>query len=235
MLKNQEFKSVVKGYLGRRFISHLKFFLKHPFHYPMLHGHLDIGGWLGYDEAVSLYRLARSIKNPKPVVVEIGSWQGKSSVVLGKALLGTSASFFCIDPFTGEAVDPETASSTNATKLPLRQVFSHNIRKNKVENVVQVIENYSFKAVEGWTAPIDMLFIDGNHEYSAVRQDFDLWTPFLVAGGILVMDDVYWNRGTTFGPAQVARESIMESPDWEVLPQIGKHLIARRRTVRHAA
>ena len=35
-----------------------------------------------------------------------------------------------------------------------------------------------------------MLFRSGEHTYAAVKQDFELWTRFLVAGGIVGFDDV---------------------------------------------
>jgi hypothetical protein len=39
------------------------------------------------------------------------------------------------------------------------------------------------------SAPYDILYIDGGHEYGDVEQDIENYTPLLRRGGILVMDD----------------------------------------------
>jgi hypothetical protein len=59
-------------------------------------------------EANSLFEIARCrAPQQDPVVVELGSWQGKSSVLLAAGLLGKSnARLFCVDPF-GPDENPE--------------------------------------------------------------------------------------------------------------------------------
>jgi cephalosporin hydroxylase len=38
--------------------------------------------------------------------------------------------------------------------------------------------------------PIDFLFIDGDHTYEGVRQDFELYAPLVRAGGMVALHDV---------------------------------------------
>jgi len=39
------------------------------------------------------------------------------------------------------------------------------------------VEAFSHDAVRGWNRPIDFLLIDGDHQESAVEQDWKDWTP----------------------------------------------------------
>jgi len=53
-----------------------------------------------------------------------------------------------------------------------------------------------------------LLHIDGNHDESAVRQDFALWSRRLADGGWIVFDDYTWSHGD--GPRKVADEVVTE-------------------------
>jgi hypothetical protein len=39
--------------------------------------------------------------------------------------------------------------------------------------------------------PIDLLFIDGSHDYEDVLADIDMWTPLLADEGIVAFNDPY--------------------------------------------
>ena len=45
------------------------------------------------------------------------------------------------------------------------------------------------------TEPIDLLFIDGDHSYEGVKQDFTNYTKYVKSGGFILIDDYhkkYW-------------------------------------------
>jgi Methyltransferase domain len=65
----------------------------------------------------------------------------------------------------------------------------------------------SAQAVEGWSHPVRMLWIDGDHRYDAVKLDFSLWEPHPVEGGILAMHDTIRKQG----PKRVLWEDIFRS------------------------
>lgn len=218
---------------GSRRLAHHAFRLRYPGYYEKLRAYLDIDGWLGYREAVYLYEAARSIDGQNPIVVEIGTWLGKSAIVLGKALQDRqNARVVCVDPFNA---DGDRASRRNyerirrSLNLTLEEACAQNLRTNGVEGVVHLIKGYSHDVAPSWTQPIDLLFIDGNHEYTAVRRDFDDWTKFLVSGGLLVMDDVYPSGKYHQGPHRVVRESVAHHPDWYAGVQVGTLYSARKR------
>jgi len=62
-----------------------------------------VKGWLTFNEGVFLYNTAKNC-NSKYVIVEIGSWQGKSTIWLAKgSLAGNKARIYAIDPHTGSS------------------------------------------------------------------------------------------------------------------------------------
>jgi predicted O-methyltransferase YrrM len=192
-----------------------------------------IPGWLTEDEAITLYELARQLPPNSPVAVEIGSWQGKSSLVLSKGLKGkTKPVLYCIDPFNGDAgasdrvIYSRALSTMNKT---LKEAFLDNMRRHGVLDVVRPLEGYSFEFVKDFKDPIDLLFIDGNHEFDAVLQDYEQWSPLLRPGGIIAFHDVVMeDNPDPEGPVKVAKQHILDNPLWADVKLVDALLMARK-------
>lgn len=172
------------------------------------HAH-RIPGWLSDLEACQLYELAQRAT----LAVELGSWQGKSSVIIAGGLSEKpDARLFCVDPFGKDEnaeyqrlyYDPLLETMERAQE----QAFADHIRQAGLSSIVQVVRGYSFDVVRTWTTPIDLLFIDANHEYEAVRRDFEQWTPFLGVGGVVALHDV---SSAWPGPIRV-RDEMLQPP-----------------------
>ncbi len=43
--------------------------------------------------------------------------------------------------------------------------------------------------VNGWKHEFDFIFIDGDHEYAAVRKDFEDWLTLIAPGGYISFHD----------------------------------------------
>ena len=70
------------------------------------------------------------------------------------------------------------------------QYLIANREVNKSTNgTVGFVQKLSHEAVKGWQEPIDLLFIDADHSYQAVRRDWDDWSPYVKAGGIIALHD----------------------------------------------
>lgn len=56
-------------------------------------------------------------------------------------------------------------------------------------NGVSFINKASNEAVKTWTIPINVLFIDGDHSYKGVKDDWKNFSKFVVPGGIVFFHD----------------------------------------------
>lgn len=191
--------------------------LYHGLNYARIMDYIPINGWLAHGEAITLYETARKLPDGHPVVAEIGSWLGKSSVVIARGLLGKkNPVLYCIDPFNADG-DAASTDHYHARQsrlhLTLEEQFLRNVRSRGVGHVIRHIVGYSYDAVKTFHDKLDMLFIDGNHEYESVLQDFRDWTPLLKHGGYLAFHDVSFNNPDT-GPQRVIRENILDRPGW---------------------
>ncbi|HXG50935.1 MAG TPA: class I SAM-dependent methyltransferase [candidate division Zixibacteria bacterium] len=133
------------------------------------------------EEVRFLYRLSR-FKPEAGVIVEIGSFKGKSTIALASgAAGGLNAKVYAIDP---HLPIPEEGYSEYTEAEFLRNIDAWGVG----DCVVPMITT-SERAAENWSRPIRLLWIDGDHRYGAVRLDFKLWEPHVVEGGIIAMHD----------------------------------------------
>jgi MMP 1-O-methyltransferase len=198
----------------------------------------SIEGFLLDEEAVCLYEIGNALPN-KPVVVEIGSWLGKSSVVLGNALaFKEEARLICIDPFDASG-DSRSALrydfDSRRLQRPLREIFEENLARAGVRSVVTTLQGYSEDLVKSWRTSIDMLFIDGNHEFAAVKQDFLDWMPFIKYGGIVAFHDTYFSPPQATvdgqyhaGPGRVVQEHVLGSSSWATICHVGSLFVSKK-------
>lgn len=210
-----------------------QFIKRRGLRYRSIFPYEGIPGWLTEDEAITLYELARELPDDAPVAVEIGSWQGKSSLVLSKGLKGkTRPALYCIDPFNGDAGASDRVIYSRALSTmnkSLKEVFLDNMRRHGVLDVVHPLEGYSFEFVKDFKDQIDLLFIDGNHEFDAVLQDYEQWSPRLKRGGIIAFHDVVMeDNPDPEGPVKVAKQHIFDNPLWDGVKLIDALLVARK-------
>lgn len=132
-----------------------------------------------------LHGLVRSLQ--PDVVVETGSARGWSACHIGLALReNVRGKIYAIDPHsTTEWND----SGGVENSLP---VFQRHIAAMGLQNYVEIIRADSLTAARGWTRPIDLIFIDGDHSYEGVKADWDLFSPFLTTSGVAVFHDTTW-------------------------------------------
>jgi len=133
-----------------------------------------------------LYGLVRSMK--PAVCVEIGSARGRSACFIGRALKENgSGRLFAIDPH----VSTNWNDNASVETLP---ILESNLRKFQLESQVQIVRKTSIEAANDWNSPIDMIFIDGDHSYEGVKQDWELFVPHVKEFGVVVFHDTIWDR-----------------------------------------
>lgn len=193
--------------------------------YRAMQGFRQVDGFLSDREAIFLYDMAKAINTPSPVVVEIGSWVGRSSVAISHGLANKSnAKLYCIDPFNA-AGDAFSASTYNQyqQQLPdtLLETFQRNIATYGYPEVVVPTQGYSYDVARNWEKPIDFLFIDAAHDYEDVLRDFTDWQPHLKVGSVIAFHDIRLDGYTldVSGPCRVVRDHIFTNDQWEAVTQ----------------
>jgi MMP 1-O-methyltransferase len=169
----------------------------------------DVPGWLTDEEGEALYELARACRGDG-VIVEIGSWKGKSTICLGLgSRAGNRVPVYAIDPHTdGRFGD-----------------FESNVERAGITELVRPIASLSQPAADGFDKPIEILFVDGSHEYDLVLEDFEKWVPKVVDGGWVAFHDTVW----TSGPRKVVGRRIYRSRRFKDLRfVVGSTTIARK-------
>lgn len=171
-----------------------------------------IVGWARGPEAIELARAAKSLP-PDATVVEIGSFLGSSAVLIGGGLkLGGGGVLHCIDPFDGsgdEHSTPYYRDVSGGLNRSLREQFDHNVDAAGVGEFVNVHQGTAEAMSEGWTAPIDLLFLDGDQSPEGARSAYDAWVPFLKPGGVIA---VHNSNDRTFSPSHDGhRRVVVES------------------------
>ena len=125
------------------------------------------------------------------IIVEVGSYKGRSTTALALACRGTGRRVIAIDTFCGNNGDfTEEKDSLNWTGGTFLHEFMANLRKNGLEEYVVPVRGLSHEVAQTWAKPIDMLFIDCSHDYDDVLRDIDLLFPWVKPGGIIGLHDV---------------------------------------------
>jgi predicted O-methyltransferase YrrM len=169
----------------------------------------DIPGWLTDEEGEALYELARACRGDG-VIVEIGSWKGKSTVCLALgSQAGNSVPVYAIDPHADYRFGD----------------FKTNIERAGIAELVRPIAALSQAAADGFEEPIELLFVDGAHEYDLVLEDFEQWVPKVVDGGSVAFHDTTWTKG----PRKVVGQGIYRSRRFnDVRFVVGSTTVARK-------
>lgn len=145
-----------------------------------------VPGWLKPGQARLLWDEAIALP-PGATVVEIGSHQGRSTVVLASALQPSRGTVVAIDPF----VEGRLFGG-----LSTREKFERNIAAAGLGDVVELVADYSTELEPHWDRPFDMLYIDGKHDYWTVTSDLR-WRRHLPEGGAVVIHDCFSSIGVT--------------------------------------
>jgi len=179
-----------------------------------------VDGWLTPDEGRKLYHLAQGCRGDG-VIVEIGSWKGKSTIWLAHGTkAGKHIKIYAIDPHTGS---PQTAIAY-APHYTYPE-FMANIKSAGVSDIVTPLIMTSEEAAENFQESVALVFIDGDHDYEMVKLDFELWFPKLAIGGIMVFHDVHdgWP-----GPRQVVEECVRGSEHFVNVTDFGSMVFATK-------
>jgi hypothetical protein len=192
---------------------------------PILERMRAIEGWLEDAEAdLLIATVARAITtHPEaPAVVEVGSYCGRATVVLGS----TAAAIDPSGKVRVHAVDSHDGIIGSLDRpihtTPSLERFRRNVCLSGLSDRVESIVKRSFE-VE-WSKPICFLLIDGLHDYPSVAQDFYHFAPTVALGGLIAFHDYapYWPGVKTFV------DELLESGCYEKVGFAGSMMVVRK-------
>jgi hypothetical protein len=118
------------------------------------------------------------------IFVEIGTDNG----ILAEFILenSTNSILYCVDPYVcyndyHDAINNVTGNNLYET--------TYNKLKTKFGNRVIFVRKFSEEAPNNIPNDIDFLYIDGNHRYTYVYKDLELYYPKVKKNGYVVGDD----------------------------------------------
>jgi len=136
-----------------------------------------------------LFELARQIPD-KGIIVEIGSFLGKSTIALALGAADKRPKIYAIDTFKGNSNDFKNGlNNVQWEGDNFLNEFKSNLKKANI-TTVEPIQGYSHDIGAKWNKSIDLLFIDASHDFDDIEKDYELFSPWVRPGGIVALHDV---------------------------------------------
>jgi predicted O-methyltransferase YrrM len=144
----------------------------------------------------------------RSALAEIGVYQGATTVCLSSAM-DPAGVLFAIDPYVGNRFGVDFCFLIARREVARRGV-------GRVEWVRATgAEAVHDPRLAGRS--IDFLFIDGDHSYEGLREDWEAWRPLLQSGAVVGFHDTI---GGKFGCQRYMEEEILTDASVEVIDRI---------------
>ena len=189
----------------------------------------DVEGWMTPGQARRLWTCARVVPAGGQIV-EIGSFRGRSMVVLASAA-APGVELVAIDPHAGNDRGPQEISGFEAEAADDHEVFKANLEHAGVAERVRHVRKFSNDALVDVPGDIDLLYIDGAHRMKPALEDIRSWGAKVKAGGDLLIHDSFSSVGVTAALAA----SLLWSADFRYLGRSESMTHYRREPVRGGA
>jgi predicted O-methyltransferase YrrM len=168
----------------------------------------DVEGWMTPDQARRLWDRASELHAGERVV-EIGSFRGRSAIVLARAA-ADGVEVVAIDPHAGNDRGPQEIAGKEAEAEEDNQVFHRNLAAAGVADRIRHLRLFSDAALTEVPGPVHLLYIDGAHRWRPAAADIRQWGAKVPTGGHMLIHDSFSSIGVT---AAIATE-LLTSADW---------------------
>ena len=154
-------------------------------------------GFMPEDEGLALYRAAATVA-PLGPLVEVGSYRGRSTILLAAAARTAGTHVVTIDHHRGseehqpgwEYHDPDLVDPA-VGRVDTLPSFRHTIATSGLEDHVIAIVARSEDVGRYWRHGAGLVFVDGSHTDESAQRDYAAWAEHVVVGGLLAIHDVF--------------------------------------------
>ena len=182
----------------------------------------DLQGW-GADDPV--FEAIINFVKPR-LIVEVGSWKGRSAVNMAKlcAAAGVSTQIICVDTWLGSTevytrreTEPESYQAMRFKNgwPQLYYQFLANVVRHGLQEVITPLPQTSATAARllaHFQIVPDLVYVDASHEYNDVGPDIMSFLRLLRPGVVLFGDDYAYWEGVTEAVHKVAER--IQHPFW---------------------
>jgi hypothetical protein len=158
-----------------------------------------VPGWLTPAQARQLWDAARPLRAPAQIV-EIGSFRGRSTIVLALAA-ADGVQVVAIDPHLGGDRGPQEYGDRPDVGEADHEAFAANLRHAGVADRVRHVRRFSQEALDDVGGEIALLYVDGAHRFVPARADLRRWGARVPVGGRLLVHDSFSSVGVTLALA----------------------------------
>jgi hypothetical protein len=155
-----------------------------------------VEGWLSDGQARRLYERAAAVP-PEGRIVEIGSYRGRSAIVMANALGTASVELVAIDPHAGNDRGPQEIHGSADEGEADNDAFRANLARAGVAEAVRHVRLPSQEALGSVDGPIDLLYVDGAHRLGPATDDIARWGARVRPGGSMLVHDSFSSIGVT--------------------------------------
>ncbi len=154
-----------------------------------------VEGWLSDEQARRLYDRAAAL-TADATIVEIGSFRGRSTIVLASAA-AAGISVIAIDPHAGGDRGPREITPDRELGDTDHAAFVENLARAGVIERVDHVRSESDAAHPRVSGPVDLLYVDGAHRLGPARRDLLGWGERVAPGGTMMVHDSFSSVGVT--------------------------------------
>ena len=194
-----------------------------------------VDGWLTDAQARRLWSRAEAL-TPPARIVEIGSYRGRSAIVLGHAAR-EGVEVLAIDPHAGNDRGPQQIHGTEEEGERDNRLFRANLERTGVSDRVKHLRLRSDDALDEVTGEVAMVYVDGAHRYGPARDDIAGWSARVPPGGRLLVHDSFSSIGVTLALLRLlvaGREFRYEGRDGSLAEYSRTPLVGRERVANAA-
>lgn len=153
---------------------------------------------------------SKAIKNK--VIIEVGSWMGRSSRAIGDNL-GEDCILYCVDHWQGSLSEKFDPNSSHGKAFYMDGDYAYYTFLNNNRDLIEKgkiipIRMHNKSAATYFKEnkiKADMVFIDAGHAYEEIKEDIKNWLPLVKEGGTICGHDFYPD-GWTWGGVKKAVE-----------------------------
>ena len=132
-----------------------------------------------------LYDLIKQFFKPSFVMVEVGSFEGISTVLFSKCV----SKIYSVDYYDYKVPDTGRIPEHDQSFVEAERMFI--ARTKDIPNIVKIRKKSVDAAMDFADRSLDAVYIDAEHDEESVREDIKTWRKKIKLGGVLCGHDYY--------------------------------------------